>query len=82
MREEDGDSARCTVHYVCTLVYIYVLTPWGRLPHLLCRSMKMEELHYCKICTNMLGNPALSVLSVEPNGNIDLLSYAPCHTDI
>lgn len=35
-----------------------------------------------KICTDMLGYPVLSVLSVEPIRNMDLFSYAPCHADI
>lgn len=78
--EEHGDSVCCMS--MCACLSTYVLTPQGRLHHFLCRSVKMEELCYSKICTNMLGNPVLSVLSVEPNRNMDLLSYAPCHTDI
>lgn len=30
-------------------VWMYAWTPGGRLYHLLCRSMKMEELHYSRI---------------------------------
>lgn len=83
--EEDGDSVRCMS--LCVCLSINVLTPWegggvGGLHHLLCRSMEIEELCHSKICTNMPGNPVLSVLSVEPNRNMDPFSYAPCHTDI
>lgn len=75
-------QCHCVCVCMCACLSIYVLTPRGHLYHLLCSSMKMEELHYSKICTNMLGNPVLSVLPAEPNRNMDLLSYGPRHTDI
>lgn len=54
-------------------------TPCSHLYHLLCRSMKTEELHYSK---NMHKHAWQSSPSVEHNRNMDPLSYAPCHTDI
>ena len=64
---------------VCVCVCVCVWTSSSHLYHLLYRSMKTEELHYSK---NMHKHAWQSSPSVEPNRNMDPLSYAPCHTDI
>ena len=79
VRIDPGHGRQMGEESVRVCVCVCVWTSSSHLYHLLYRSMKTEELHYSK---NMHKHAWQSSPSVEPNRNMDPLSYAPCHTDI